>query len=139
MKTLLIIIAINLMTLPALFSCSQDNENRQKSTTENLIEQQSDINLHNEHDILPQNVLRKRKASMVLSEFVKLENNQYRLEISKNEAGQLGVSPELYDEIMADLSNTNLWILKALENGDTIEIPDIQSIAKDYKNGNLKD
>ncbi|MCH5246345.1 MAG: hypothetical protein J1E84_07765, partial [Muribaculaceae bacterium] len=83
---------------------------------------------------LPENVQRKRNASIILSEFVKLENNQYRLELSKDEAEKLGVSPELYDEIVEDISNTNSWILKSLEKGDSIEIPDIQSIAKEYKN-----
>ena len=63
-----------------------------------------------------------------------MENNQYHLKISKNEAEKLGVSPELYDEIVVDLSNTNIWILKAIENGDSIEIPDIQALAKEYKN-----
>lgn len=117
-----------------ILSCSQDNHSVQSHKNENLTEQEKDFNPCNEIDSLPQNVLRKRKASLILSEFVKLENNQYHLKISKNEAEKLGVSPELYDEIVVDLSNTNIWILKAIENGDSIEIPDIQALAKEYKN-----
>lgn len=116
-----------------ILSCSQDNQSVQFHKNENLTEQQHVNNLCNEIDSLPQNVLKKRKASIILADFVKLENNQYRLDISKNEAEQLGVSPELYDEIVADLYNTNIWILEAIENGDSIEIPDIQAIAKEYK------
>ena len=62
-----------------------------------------------------------------------MENNQYILDISKDEAKKLGVSPELYNVIKEEIAFTNNWIKKMIDNGDTVDIPDIQFLVKEYK------
>ena len=138
MKTLITIFLYTVISGSLLFSCSQTSENSQYISKEIISEGKIKSNNYGTLDTLPENVQRKRNASIILSEFVKIENNQYILDISKDEAKKLGVSPELYNEIKEEIAFTNNWIKKMIDNGDTVDIPDIQSLAKEYKKGIIK-
>lgn len=138
MKTLITIILYTVISGSLLFSCSQTSENSQYISKEIISESKIKSNNYGTLDTLPEKVQRKRNASIILSEFVKVENNQYILDISKDEAKNLGVSPELYNEIKEEIAFTNNWIKKMIDNGDTVDIPDIQSLAKEYKKGIIK-
>ncbi len=79
-----------------------------------------------------------RAASITLSEYIVLENNQYRLDVSEQEALKLGIASNLYKTIKDEIASTNAIIQKTVENGDTIEMCDVQAVSKAYKNGTLK-
>ena len=138
MKALITIILYIVISGSLLFSCSQANENNQYNSKEIISASKIKSNNYDILDTLPEHVQRKRNASIILSEFVKVENNQYILDISKDEAKNLGVSPELYNVIKEEIAFTNNWIKKMIDNGDTVDIPDIQSLAKEYKKGIIK-
>ena len=46
---------------------------------------------------------------------------------------KLGVSQELYNVIKEEITFINNWIKKMIDNGDTVDIPDIQFLVKEYK------
>lgn len=112
MKTLITIILYTVISGSLLFSCSQTSENSQYISKEIISESKIKSNNYGILDTLPEKVQRKRNASIILSEFVKVENNQYILDISKDEAKNLGVSPELYNEIKEEIAFTNNWITR---------------------------
>ena len=69
-------------------------------------------------------MLEHRKASLVLSEYVVLKEQQYVLEISAKEAMEKeGISQELYDKVVKDLEDTNAAITKALQEGQKLHLP----------------
>lgn len=138
MKTLITIILYTVISGSLLFSCSQASENNQYNSKEIISASKIKSNNYDILDTLPENIQRKRNASIILSEFVKVEYNQYILDISKDEAKKLGVSPELYNVIKEEIAFTNNWIKKMIDNGDTVDIPDIQSLAKEYKKSIIK-
>ena len=87
---------------------------------------------------LPEEVKQKRAVAMILSDYVVLEGSQYRLDISEQDAQKLGVAPHFYKMIKNEILSTNAVIRKTLENGDSIELTDIQAVSKAYKNGEFK-
>ena len=76
-----------------------------------------------------------RAASIALAKYVLLnkEAKTYSLNITKEEAQKLGISPEMYDKVMNDLNDTNKAIQKALKAGQELTLPDIQEEYKEYE------
>ena len=107
----------------------------QYKETDSIVHEQDSIP---ELSNLPEEVKQKRAAAMILSDYVVLEDTQYRLDISEQKAQELGVPPHLYEVIKNEISSTNAAIQKILENGDSIELCDIQAVSKAYKNGEFK-
>ncbi|MDE6696141.1 MAG: hypothetical protein K2K25_04620 [Muribaculaceae bacterium] len=132
--------------ITTLSSCSQDEdlvisgklpETKAYSTAE--IQQAKELAIPvSELDNMSEDIKEKRAASIILSDYIKLEGNQYKLAISEQEAQKLGVAPNLYEVIKAEIALTNQTILEYLEMGETIELCDIQSVSKAYKNGKLE-
>lgn len=79
----------------------------------------------------------KRKASIILSEYIELADNQYKVAISEAEAGKLGVTPDLYKATVAEVEATNKMVAQMMKEGQKIDLPDIQAIMKAYKRGEL--
>ena len=131
--------------LSILSSCSQDDdvmvsaeitETQTYSNSEILQAKELAVPV-SELNVLSEDIKQKRAASILLSDYIKLEGNQYKLMISEQEAQKLGVTPHLYETIRDEIVYTNGAIQKSLGNGDSIELCDIQAISKAYKNGTL--
>lgn len=131
--------------LSILSSCSQDDDFMvSEGLSETQIYSNSEIQQAkelavpvSELNVLSEDIKQKRAASILLSDYIKLEGNQYKFMISEQEAEKLGVTPHLYETIRDEIVYTNGAIQKSLENGDSIELCDIQAISKAYKNGTL--
>lgn len=84
-----------------------------------------------------EDIKQKRAASILLSDYIKLEGNQYELAIYEHDVQKLGLAPHLYETIRDEIVYTTGAIQESLKNGDTIELCDIQAISKAYKNRTL--
>ena len=74
-----------------------------------------------------------RKASIILSEFITLKDNQYVLNISMEDAKKKGVTEELYKKVVKDLEDSNQAITKALQEGEKLELPDPKDMLKELR------
>lgn len=70
------------------------------------------------------------KAGIILSKYVSLNGDTYSLDISKEEAGRLGVKENVYDEICKDIENTNDTIRKLKAEGKDIGLVDVRKEAE---------
>ena len=87
-----------------------------------------------EAERLTPEMLEHRKASLLLSEYVVLKDQQYVLEISAREAMEKkGISQELYDKVVKDLESTNAAITKALQEGEELNFPNPKEILKNLR------
>ena len=75
----------------------------------------------------------KRNAALLLVDYVKLDGDKYVLDISEDEASELGVSPENYRYQLGEINKTNELIAQMKANGDSIELPDIQTLMRGAK------
>lgn len=74
---------------------------------------------------MPPEVRAKRRASIILAEYTELADNQYKIAISEEEAGKLGVTPDLYKATVAELEASNKMIAQMMKEGQKIDLPDI--------------
>ena len=74
-----------------------------------------------------------RKASIILSEFVTLKDNQYILNISMEDAKKKGITEELYQKVVKDLEDSNQAISKALQKGEKLELPNPKDMYKELR------
>ena len=74
-----------------------------------------------------------RKASIILSEFITLKDNQYVLNISMEDALKKGITEELYKKVVKDLENTNQAITNALQKGEKLDFPDSKEMLKELR------
>ena len=74
-----------------------------------------------------------RKASIILSEFVTLKDNQYVLNISMEDALKKGITEELYKKVVKNLENTNQAITNALQKGEKLDFPDPKEMLKELR------
>lgn len=88
-------------------------------------------------DEIPQNVKEKRAAAVILSNYVSLNDSTYSLDISAEEAKKLGITEDLYYEIVNDLEKSNEAIKEATKNGEKLILPNVKKEAEDYRNGKL--
>lgn len=79
----------------------------------------------------------KRRASIILSEYIELADNQYKVAITEEKAGKLGVTTDLYKATVAEIEATNKMVAQMMKEGQKIDLPDIQAIMKAYKRGEL--
>lgn len=82
---------------------------------------------------IPQDVKVLRAAAIILAEYVVLKDSAYSLNISKEDAGKLGIDADIYDHILSDLDVSNKIIQEANKNGTEIDLRDIQKDALEYK------
>lgn len=89
--------------LSILSSCSQDDDFMvSEGLSETQIYSNSEIQQAkelavpvSELNVLSEDIKQKRAASILLSDYIKLEGNQYKFMISEQEAEKLGVTPHL--------------------------------------------
>lgn len=74
-----------------------------------------------------------RKASIILSEFVTLKDNQYVLNISMEDAKKKGITEEMYKKVVKDLEDSNQAITKALREGEKLELPNPKDMLKELR------
>lgn len=129
---------ITLMGVIILFfvSCSQDNDalqDTQESETKTLQEEKEEADklflTVKQLKSMPSDAKEKRKAGLILSKYTTLKDYEYSLDISKEEALKLGVSENLYYEILNDLEKTNKTIRELREKGVEVEMTDIKAEA----------
>lgn len=136
-------IGIVLLNFP---SCTQDADLVYTSVdsgvsvhSEAEIQQAKDLAIPvSELDNLSEDVKQKRYASILLSEYIVLSRNQYKLDITEQRAQKLGIDKSHYELIKNEISSTNKVIAETLEGGDPIELCDVQELAKEYKSGELR-
>ena len=135
-------IGIVLLSFP---SCTQDEDLVDTSVdsgvsvhSEAEIQQAKDLAIPvSELDNLSEDVKQKRYASIRLSEYIVLDGNQYKLDITEQQAQELGIDKFHYELIKNEISSTNKVIAETLEGGDSIELCDVQALAKEYKSGGV--
>jgi len=122
-------------------SCSQDDDYslNEKDKTGNFMNQEKEaeelgVTVEELKNMSVQETL-KRKAGLILSNYVSLDDFKYSLDISKQDAETLGVSSELYDEILKDLNTANAAIAEARSHGVEIQMTDIKAEAQKFANG----
>lgn len=82
---------------------------------------------------MPKETRAKRAAATILADYVSLKDSTYHLNISKEEAKKLGIDGDLYDNVAANLEESNKAIRKALKEGYKLALPDIKKEADKYK------
>lgn len=107
--------------------------------SEAAIQQVKDLAIPvSELDNLSEDVKQKRYASILLSEYIVLDGNQYRLDITEQQAQELGIDKSHYELRKNEIFSTNKVIAETLEGGDSIELCDVQALAKEYESGELR-
>lgn len=131
-------IGIVLLSFP---SCTQDADLVYTSVdsgvsvhSEAEIQQAKDLAIPvSELDNLSEDVKQKRYASILLSEYIVLDRNQYKLDITEQRAQELGIDKSHYELIKNEISSTNKVIAETLEGGDPIELCDVQELGKNIR------
>ena len=72
----------------------------------------------------------RRNINLILIKYVKLEGRRYRLDISEEEAGKLGISPEWLEIAKNEIEDANKNIAKMDADGQVLELPDPQELFK---------
>ena len=119
-----------------LLSCSQDdsiNEYDSNSMIKNETEAyQMGITVE-EFEKIPIPIREKRKAAMLLSEYVSLSGTIYSLDINKDDAIKIGVDTLLYEDILKDIEETNQIVNQSLQEGVDVELADVKNEYRKYK------
>lgn len=132
--------ALLLITIFFISFCFQDDDNLldEKEKTGNIINQEKEaeelgVTVEELNKMFVREIL-KRKAGLILSDYVFLDDFKYSLDISKQDARTLGVSSELYDEILKDLDTANATIAEARSHGVEIQMTDVKAEAQKFAN-----
>ena len=72
----------------------------------------------------------RRKAALALLPYLKLDGRQYRLDISGDEAGKLGVPEWLYESVKNEVAETNKTIAQMAAEGVELDLPDPEEMVK---------
>ena len=72
----------------------------------------------------------RRNINLILIKYVKLEGRRYRLDISEEEAGKLGISPEWLEIAKNEIEDAKKNIAKMDADGQVLELPDPQELFK---------
>jgi hypothetical protein len=78
----------------------------------------------------PEKYKAQRAASVILTEYVEQKDSSFYLTISREDAKELGVDGDLYDNVVKDLDNTNNAIKEMNKKGQKIDLPDLEEIKK---------
>jgi len=120
-----------LLAITIFCSCSQDENTFEtnKSETRAIIVSPNEEKEAEELAVsvdelkkMSSEVKSERAANLILSKFLTFCNNQYSLNITKEEALSKGVSSDLYEKAVADLKKSNELILKAIKDGSKIDL-----------------
>ena len=102
-----------------------------KANTENSIENEIQ---NNEATLLQdESLLEKRRAAVLLSDYITLEDNRYSLKLSPLEPAKIDIREELYQHMAEQIEFTYSTMAEAIERGADVDLMDIQSRAKSYK------
>lgn len=71
-------------------------------------------------------IFKCRKEILLIKPYIKLDGRRYSLNISREEAVKLGVSPEGYDRMKGELEDANRVAEEAESRGETLELIDFQ-------------
>lgn len=107
-------------------ACKQQAESQSESAS--VAVDSLDMRVESDADLAS-----KRNAALLLVDYVKLDGDKYVLDISEDEASELGVSPENYRYQLGEINKTNELIAQMKANGDSIELPDIQTLMRGAK------
>ena len=81
----------------------------------------------------PQKYKAQRAASVILTEYVEQKDSSFYLTISREDAKELGVDGDLYDNVVKDLDNTNNAIKEMNKKGEKIKLLDVEKIKEDAR------
>ena len=113
------------VVLLTVVACKQQVESQSESAS--VAVDSLDMRIESDADLAS-----KRNAALLL-DYVKLDGDKYVLDISEDEASELGVSPENYRYQLGEINKTNELIAQMKANGDSIELPDIQTLMRGAK------
>ena len=114
------------IVLLAVTSCKQSVDSQSESASEAV----DSLELRIESDA---DLAAKREAALLLVYYVKLDGDEYVLDISEDEASELGVSPENYRYQSDEIKKANEVIARMRADGDSIELLDIQTLMRGVK------
>lgn len=114
------------VVLLTVVACKQQVESQSESAS--VAVDSLDMRIESDADLAS-----KRNAALLLVDYVKLDGDKYVLDISEDEASELGVSPENYRYQVGEINKTNELIAQMKANGDSIELPDIQTLMRGAK------
>lgn len=114
------------IVLLAVTSCKQSVDSQSESASEAF----DSLELRIESDA---DLAAKREAALLLVYYVKLDGDEYVLDISEDEASELGVSPENYRYQSDEIKKANEMIARMRADGDSIELLDIQTLMRGVK------
>ena len=139
MKTALYILVFTTLTATACTerfdrsTCTDGNNIRKRTYTSETEEAKALAVSIEELRKMPKETRAKRTAAIILADYVSLKDSTYHLNISKEEAKKLGIDGDLYDNVAANLEESNKAIRKALKEGYKLALPDIKKEADKYK------
>ena len=81
----------------------------------------------------PEKYKAQRAASVILTEYVEQKDSSFYLTISREDAKELGVDGDLYDNVVKDLDNTNNAIKEMNKKGEKIELLDVEKVKEDAR------
>ena len=81
----------------------------------------------------PQKYKAQRAASVILIDYIEQKDSTYYLTISREDAKELGVDGDLYDNVVKDLDNTNNAIKELNKKGEKIELLDVEKVKEDAR------
>ena len=81
----------------------------------------------------PEKYKAQRAASVILTEYVEQKDSSFYLTISREDAKELGVDGDLYDNVVKDLNNTNNAIKELNKKGEKIELLDVEKVKEDAR------
>ena len=114
------------VVLLTVVACKQQAESQSESAS--VAVDSLDMRLESDADLAS-----KRNAALLLVDYVKLDGDKYVLDISEDEASELGVSTDNYRYQLGEINKTNELIAQMKANGDSIELPDIQTLMRGAK------
>ena len=91
-----------------------------------------------ENDLLSSTTVDSQKANAIASDYVILQGNQYKLNLSEDKALSLGISKADYDRMLTEIQKTNDFIIKQQSEGFDVDINDPKFINKNVTNVRLK-
>ena len=81
----------------------------------------------------PEKYKAQRAASVILTEYVEQKDSSFYLTISREDAKELGVDGDLYDNVKKSLNNTNNAIKELNKKGEKIELLDVEKVKEDAR------
>ena len=77
-------------------------------------------------------IIAKRAVSVTLWKYLSMHDNRYRVDISKADAGRIGVPPDLYDEVCEDIGDVNRILADHENDRANLHVNDVFNVYKGY-------